>query len=154
MTVAVLRSDIEDTLCMSSSQKFPFPCFLTEKLYAYYVPLLRWVHTCNITVYCNAVMLQVTDTIRSCELNFHPVPHGVTVSCECYTMGFLVCYGSSSDVFATSRGFIHLSVYILCFKEKEKRVVVVAKANLDKQGSVQQFKFTCRLEFSFGQWVI
>jgi hypothetical protein len=40
------------------------------------------------------VTLQVTDTIRSYDLNCHPVPHGVTVSCERYTMGFPVCYGS------------------------------------------------------------
>jgi hypothetical protein len=40
------------------------------------------------------VMLQVTYTKRSYYLNFHPVPHGVTVSCERYTMGFPVCYGS------------------------------------------------------------
>jgi len=39
--------------------------------------------------------LQETDTIRSYELNFHPVPHGVTVSCERYRFSFPVCYGSS-----------------------------------------------------------
>jgi hypothetical protein len=44
----------------------------------------RWVHACNF----------VTDTICSYDLNFHPVPHGITVSCERYTMGFPVCYGS------------------------------------------------------------
>jgi hypothetical protein len=55
---------------------------------------LRWLHTCNVTAYRNAVTLQVTDTIRSYGLNFHSVPHGVTVSCERYTMGFPVCYGS------------------------------------------------------------
>jgi hypothetical protein len=60
----------------------------------------RWVHTCNVTACCNAVTLQATDTIRRYELNFHPVPHGVTVSCERYTTGFPVCYGSPSDVFA------------------------------------------------------
>ena len=80
---------------------------------------LRWVHTCNITVYCNAVTLQVPDMIRSYELKFNPMPHGVTISCECYTLGFPVCYGCPSDVFAASSGFVHL--YILCFKEKEKR---------------------------------
>ena len=47
----------------------------------------------------------MTDTIRSYELNFHPAPHGVTVSCERYTVGFPVCYGSPSDVFAVSSGF-------------------------------------------------
>jgi hypothetical protein len=50
--------------------------------------------TCNITAYRNAVTLQATDTRGSYDLNFHPVPHGVTVSCEHYTMGFPVCYGS------------------------------------------------------------
>jgi hypothetical protein len=45
-------------------------------------------------MYHNTVTLQVTDMIRSCDLNFHPVPDGVTVSCERYTMEFPVCYGS------------------------------------------------------------
>jgi hypothetical protein len=62
-----------------------------------------WVRTCNVTAYRHAVTLQVTDTIRSYELNCHPVPHGVTVSCERYTLGFPVCYGSPSDVFAEER---------------------------------------------------
>jgi len=75
---------------------------------------LRWVHTCNVTAYRNAVTLQVTDTIRSYELNFHPVPHSVTVSRERYALGFPVCYGSPSDVFAASSGFVHL--YTLLFK--------------------------------------
>ena len=57
--------------------------------------VLRWVHTCNVTAYRNAVTLQETDTKRSYELNFQPVPHGVTVSCERYTLAFPVCYGSS-----------------------------------------------------------
>jgi hypothetical protein len=39
-------------------------------------------------------MLQVTDTKPSYNLNFHPMPHGVTVYGECSTMGFPVCYGS------------------------------------------------------------
>jgi hypothetical protein len=56
--------------------------------------VLSWVHTCNVTTYRNAVTLQVTDTIRSYDLNFHSVPHDVTVSCERYSMGFPVCYGS------------------------------------------------------------
>ena len=60
-----------------------------------------------VTLQRNAVTLQVTDTIRSYELNFHSVPHGVTVSCERYTLGFPVCYGSQTDVFATSSGFVH-----------------------------------------------
>jgi hypothetical protein len=39
---------------------------------------LRWVHTCNVTAYRNAVTLQVTDNteLRS---DFRPVPHGVSV---------------------------------------------------------------------------
>jgi hypothetical protein len=42
----------------------------------------------------NAIMVQVTDTTQSYDLNLHPVPHDVTVSCERYTVGFPVCYGS------------------------------------------------------------
>jgi hypothetical protein len=57
-------------------------------------PAFMWVHTCNVTAYRNAVTLQVTDTIRSYDLNFHPMPHGVTVSCESYTMGLPGCYES------------------------------------------------------------
>jgi hypothetical protein len=53
-----------------------------------------WVHTCNVTAYRNAVTLQVTETIQIYDLNFHAVPHGVTVSCERYTVGFPVCYAS------------------------------------------------------------
>jgi hypothetical protein len=55
---------------------------------------LRCVHTCNVTTCRNAVTLQVTDTIRSYDLNIHPMPHAVTVSCDRYTVGFPVCYGS------------------------------------------------------------
>jgi hypothetical protein len=94
----------------------------------------------------------VTDTIRSYQLNFHPAPHGVRVSCERYTVGFPVYYGSPSDLFAASSDFVHL--YTLRFKEKEKRAAVVANATVHKQGSVQLFKFAGRLEFSVGQWVI
>jgi len=36
---------------------------------------------------------------------------------------------------------------------KEKRAVVVAKATLHKQGSVQPFEFAGRLEFSVDQWL-
>jgi len=90
---------------------------------------LRWVHTCNLILYRNAVMLQVTDTIRSYELKFNPVPHGVTASCVRYTLGFLVCYGSQSDFFAASSGFVYL--YTLSFKE-ERTVVTchVARPHL------------------------
>jgi len=68
---------------------------------------LSWVHTCNVTAYRNAVTLQLTSTIRSYELNIYPLPHGVTVSRERYTLGFLLCYGKPSDVFAASSGFVH-----------------------------------------------
>jgi len=50
-----------------------------------------------------------------------------------YTLGFPVCYGSPSNVFAASSGFVHL--YTLRFKSKEKRAAVVAKASVHKQGS-------------------
>jgi hypothetical protein len=103
----------------------------------------------------NTVTLQVTDMIQSYKLNFHPMPHGVTISFERYTLGFPVCYESPSNVFAASSGFVHL--HTLHFKEKEKRavVVVVAEATLHKQRNVQQFKFAGRLDFqSVSQWVI
>jgi hypothetical protein len=95
----------------------------------HYKSVLRWVHTCNVTACRNAVTLQVTDTIRSYELNFHPVPRGVTVSYVRYTLGFPVCYGSPSDVFAASSGFVHL--YTLRFQE-ERTVVTchVARPHL------------------------
>jgi len=66
-------------------------------------------------------------------------------------MGFALCYGNLSDVFAASSGFVHL--YTLRFKEKEKGAAVVTKATVHAQGSVQLFKFAGRLEFSVGQWV-
>ena len=95
-------------------------------------PTLRSAHTCNVTAYRSAVTLPVTDTIRSYELNFHPVPHGVTVSCERYTLGFPVCYGSPSDVFATSSGFVYL--YTLRFKEREIRADDGDKGNCTQAG--------------------
>jgi hypothetical protein len=114
---------------------------------------LGWVHTCNVYAFRNTATLQVTHTIRSYDLNFHPVPHGVTVSCKRYTRLFPGCYGSPSDVvFAASSGFVHL--YTLRFKGKEKRAAIVAKATVHKQGSVQRFTFDGRLEFSVDQWVI
>jgi hypothetical protein len=80
--------------------------------------MLRWVHTCNVHAFRNAATLQVTHTIRSYDLNFHPVPHGVTVSCKRYTRRFPVCYGCPNDVFAASSGLVHL--YTLHFNEKKK----------------------------------
>ena len=51
------------------------------------------------------------------------MPHGVTVSCERYTAGLPVCYGSPSDVFAASSGFVHLYTvhYGLKKQRKERR---------------------------------
>ena len=60
--------------------------------------LLRWVYTCNVTAYRTTVTLQVTDTIRSYKLNFHPVPHGVTVSCERYRSQFVMGAAGGGDV--------------------------------------------------------
>jgi len=101
------------------------------------------VHTCNVTACRKAVSLQVTNTIRSYELNFHPVPHDV-VTCERYITVFPVCYGRPSDVFAVSSGFVHL--YTLRFKGKEKSAGG-GKGNCTQQGSVQRFEFAGRLNF-------
>jgi hypothetical protein len=49
------------------------------------------------------------------------VPDGVTVSCERYTLGFPVCYGSLSDVFATSSGFVHIYIYYALKKKRKER---------------------------------
>jgi hypothetical protein len=54
-------------------------------------PATKWAGTCNVTACRHAVTWQVNDTIRSYDLHFHPVPHGVTISCERYTMGFPFC---------------------------------------------------------------
>jgi hypothetical protein len=78
------------------------------------------------------------------------MPYGVTVPCEHYIRQSPICYGSPNDVFAASSGFIRL--YTLCFKGKEKREAVVAKATVHKQGIVQQLTFVGRLAFSFGQY--
>jgi len=77
------------------------------------------------------------------------VSPGVTVSGERYTAGFSVCYGSPSDVFAATSGFVHL--YTLRFREREKIAALVAKATVHKEGSVQRFEFAGRLEFADGQ---
>jgi hypothetical protein len=55
-----------------------------------------------------------------------------------------VPYGSPSDVFAASSGFVHL--YTLRFEEKEKRAAMVAKATVHKQGRVLRSKFAGRLD--------
>jgi hypothetical protein len=107
-----------------------------------YCCVFRWVHTCNAIARRNSVTWWVTDTIRSYGLNFHPVPHGVTISCERYTLGLREpkrCLCSQQWL----RTFIY--TYILRFKEKEKRAAVVAKATVHKQGSARRFKFAGRL---------
>jgi len=111
--------------------------------------LQRCVHACYDR---NAVTLQVTDTIRSYQLNFHPVPHGVRVSYERDTAGFPVCYGSPSEVIAASSSFTHF--YTLRFKKKRKELKVVAKATVNREGIVLWSKFVGRVEFSVCQWVI
>jgi len=82
--------------------------------YLYDISRLRVKDGYTLVTLPRTVTLQVTGTIRSYELNFHPMPHGITVSCEHYTLGFPVCYGSPSNVFAASSGFVHL--YALRFK--------------------------------------
>ena len=60
-------------------------------------------------------------------------------------MGLPVCYGSPSDVFAGSSGFVHL--HTSRSKDKEKTATLVTKVTVHKKGSVQRFKFAGRLEF-------
>jgi hypothetical protein len=43
------------------------------------------------------------------------VPHGVSVTCELYTLGFPVCYGSPRNVFTVSSGFVHIYIYIYIY---------------------------------------
>jgi hypothetical protein len=55
-------------------------------------------------------------------------------------MGFPVRYGSPRDVFAASSSFVHL--HTLNTEEmKETEAVVVEKSVVQKQGSLQWFKF-------------
>jgi len=94
--------------------------------------VLRYVVTLQVCTHPKGgytlVTLQVTDTIRSYDLNSHPVPHGVTVSCEHW--GFPGCYESPNDVFATSSGFVHLH-YTLKKKRKGRTVVTCHVARPD-----------------------
>jgi len=60
----------------------------------------------------------VTDRIRSYELNFHPVPHGVPASVTLRGSQFV--FGSPGDVFAASSGFVHLFIYITLYGKREK----------------------------------
>jgi hypothetical protein len=66
--------------------------FIVEKLYKLNTSTCKGGYT--LVTLPRTVTLQVTDTKRSYDLNFHLMPHGVTVSCERYTMGFPGCYGS------------------------------------------------------------
>jgi len=107
--------------------------------------VLRCVHAHYVTACRNAVTL-----IRSYKLNPNPEHHDVT-------LGFPVCYGSPSDVFAASSGFVHFGYvysYTVRFEGKEKLAAVVANATVRKHGSGQWFKFVGRLEFAVGQRVI
>jgi hypothetical protein len=102
---------------------------------------LMWVHTSTVNAYRNAVTLQVAHTIRSYDLKFHCVPHGVTVFCELYTRRFPVYYGTPSDVIATSSGFVNL------YGRGDKTTV-------HNNGSVQRSMIVGRLEFSVDERVI
>jgi hypothetical protein len=62
-------------------------------------PVIGWpLPSYTLVTLPHTVRMQVTDMIWSYHLNFHPMPHGVTVSCEHYTMGIPVCYKTRSIV--------------------------------------------------------
>jgi hypothetical protein len=67
-------------------------------------------------------------------------------------VGFPVRYGIPRDVFAVSSSFVHL--HTLTTEEKKETAAVVTNAIVQKQGSLQRFKFIKRLEFSAGQWPV
>jgi hypothetical protein len=67
-------------------------------------------------------------------------------------MGFPVRYESPRDVFAVSSSFVHLHKSRI--KEEKETAAVVANVIVQKQGSLQRFKFIKRLEFSAGQWPV
>ena len=83
------------------------------------INLFSWISSIFVGFFQKFPFFVSPCTIRRYELHFHPVPHGLTVSCARYAQGFPVYYGSPSDVFAASSGFVHL--YTLGFKGKEKR---------------------------------
>ena len=62
---------------------------------------LRWVHTCNVTA-CRNVASYWHDTGLRAEHSSRASRRDST--CERYRLGFPVCYGSPSDVFAASSG--------------------------------------------------
>jgi len=64
---------------------------------------------------------------------FYVSSRDVRIACpRLYTLGLPVCYGSPSDVFATSSGFVHL--YTSCFKGKEKKADGDGKRNSTQAG--------------------
>jgi hypothetical protein len=76
-------------------------------------------YTCNVTALCNDVTLQVTDTIRNYELNFHPVPHGVQYPASVTRWGsqfFTGVRAMSLQLAVASFTYIHYAL-----KKKEKR---------------------------------
>ena len=89
--------------------------------------------------------------MRSYKVSFHPVPQQRS-NLRALHHGVSSLLREPERYFAASSGFVLL--YTVRFKEKEKRAAVVANATVQKQGSVQRFKFAGRLEFSVGQWVI
>jgi hypothetical protein len=97
--------------------------------------LLRWVLTCNVTAYRNAVTLQVTHTIRRYDLNFLPVPHGVTVSCERYTMGFPVFKGSQKhhecEEGERSRRCWRFTLHVQSCSDRNRIIPLMRRPNTD-----------------------
>ena len=113
-----LNKKVKDGLHVNGKRLATYVTLRRRKFSCYPVLKPLKVGTHNVTAYRNAVTLQVFDTIRSYELNFQPVPHDVTVSCQRYTVGSPVCYGSPSDVFAASNDF----VYLCTLKNKRRHV--------------------------------
>jgi hypothetical protein len=102
--------------------------------------LLRWVRTCNVTAYRNAVTLQVIHTIRSYELNFHLVPHGVTVSYERYTMGFPVCYGSQKHHECKgerSRLWWRVTLHVQTCSGRNRIIALMRRPNTDSAPNIR-----------------
>jgi hypothetical protein len=66
-------------------------------------------------------------------------------------MGFPGCYGSQSDVFAASSGFVHIYYGI---RKREKSCLWWQKELYTRREVYSGSKFPGRLEFSVGQWVI
>jgi hypothetical protein len=99
------------------------------------VPKCWWVHTCNVTAYRNAVTFQVTDTIRSYDLNLHPVPHGVTASCERYTVGFPVCYGNQkhheSNEGERSGRWWRVTLHVMTYSGRNRIIPLMRRPNTD-----------------------